>query len=365
MGKKPIHTGGDLPNQTNSVQRAFTDGVRRVLDSGVKIMQRNKNQATSAAVQQDDASTAMQQDATSMTVNTPSVNTPDGSGPKVNAAQECGAMDSDASFLSDFGARVSQIEMNAAHEFSPIGDQVASPVRNDVSSRVNLSTPLRQNLSRDNVAATGMDLLDTPNTTTSSDSVVGPLIPAPSPRRSTQSPATHQLQQTLRNSANEQVLRCDSASSDSSNSGGGAASAFSAFGANKSPTIMETVREDSDDGDGLTGNATNDNVQVNLTSTSEICEFEICDACDSGIALGINQASSHTAGNLVIDAIDPGQEDFVISVGALGNASGTPPDGSQNVSFGEDLVSPEEKRIVDSAAKSAAHASYRSARPGW
>ena len=89
---------------TNSVQRAFTDGVRRVLDSGTKIMQRNKNQATSARLQQDDASAAMQQDATSMMVNTPSINTPDGSGPKVNATQEHGVMDSDTSFLSDFGA---------------------------------------------------------------------------------------------------------------------------------------------------------------------------------------------------------------------------------------------------------------------
>ena len=187
----------------------------------------------------------------------------------------------------------------------------------------------------------------------------------------------------MRNNANEQALRCDSASSASSNNSGGAASAFysassassnnsggaasafSAFGANKSSTIVETVQEDSDDGDGLTGNAADDNVQVNLTSTSEICEFEICDACDSGIALGVNQASSHTTGNLIIDTDDPGQEDFVISVGALGNASGTPLDGSQNMSFGEDLASPEERRIVDSATKAAAYATYRSTRPGW
>jgi len=74
---------------------------------------------------------------------------------------------------------------------------------------------------------------------------------------------------------------------------------------------------------------------------------------------------SHTTGNLVIDTNDPGREDFVISVGALGNASGAPLDGSQNMSFGEDLASPEERRIVDSATKAAAYATYRSTRPGW
>ena len=80
----------------NPAQRTLTNaastvstGVRRALDSGAKIVRRNKNQATSATAQQDDAFAAMQQDTTSMTVNTPSVNTPDGSGPKINAAQEC------------------------------------------------------------------------------------------------------------------------------------------------------------------------------------------------------------------------------------------------------------------------------------
>jgi len=96
---------------TNPVQRAFTDtastfstGVRRAIDSGTKIMRRNKNQVASGTVQQDDVSAAMQRDTASMTVNAPSINTPDGKSSKINAAQECGVMDSDASFLSDFGA---------------------------------------------------------------------------------------------------------------------------------------------------------------------------------------------------------------------------------------------------------------------
>ena len=246
--RSPQVNAGAQHTPNNPVQRTLTDtastistGVRRVLDSGAKIMRRNKNQATSDTVQQDDAFATMQQDttsmtvnapsidtldgsnsgnnATSMTVNTPSINTPDGSNSGNNAGQEYGAMDvlRDASFLSDFGALASQASQasqtsqnsragtNAVHEFSPIGNQVASPIGNDVASGINLNTPPRQNSPRDNVAVSGMDLLDTPNTTTSNDGVVGTLIPAPSPRRSTQSPATHQLQQTLRNNANEQV----------------------------------------------------------------------------------------------------------------------------------------------------------------
>ena len=74
----------------------------------------------------------MQQDTTSMTVNAPSVNTLDGGNSKNNATQEHGAMDSDASFLSDFGAGASQVGVNAMNEFSPIGNQVASPIGNIV-----------------------------------------------------------------------------------------------------------------------------------------------------------------------------------------------------------------------------------------
>jgi len=213
---------------------------------------------------------------------------------------------------------------------------------------------------------TGIDLLDAPNTTASGDSVVGTHVPAPSPRQSTQSSATHQLQQTLRNNANEQVQRCDSSSSARSSDSGDAASAFSAFGANDPPTIVETAQDgNSDDGDGwpegegLVGNLASNNAQVDLIPPSD----EIGMACDSGVALAVNTSVERE--NLVIDANDPGREDFVISVGALGNASGTPLDGSQNMSFGEDLASPEDRRIVDSATKVAACAACRSSRSGW
>jgi len=51
--------------------------------------------------------------------------------------------------------------------------------------------------------------------------------------------------------------------------------------------------------------------------------------CDSGLR------------ELVVTMNDPGQADFVLSVGALGNASGTPLDGSHNMSFGKSTVNEE------------------------
>jgi len=116
------------------------------------------------------------------------------------------------------------------------------------------------------------------------------------------------------------VLRCDSTSPAHSNDSGDAASALSAFGANDSLTIAETAQDgNSDDGDewpegeGLDGNLAEDDAQDNLIPRSS----EACDkmgmACDSGVALGVNTAPSHTAENLVIDANDPGREDFVMS----------------------------------------------------
>jgi len=120
---------------------------------------------------------------------------------------------------------------------------------------------------------------------------------------------------------------------------GDGASVFSTFDANN-PTIVETVQEgNSDDGDGwpegeglVEGSA--DEVQVNLIPRTLGASDETGAAYDSGLrTLAVN-----TTENLVIDMNDPGRADFVISVGALGNTSGTPLDGSQNVSFGENAI---------------------------
>jgi len=200
---------------------------------------------TSTMIQQDDTSTTIQQDVTSMTVNTPSISTPDGNNSGNNAGQEYGAIDvlRDASFLSDLGSRASQVEMNAMDGFSPVQGQNLSPTMNGFSpvqgqnlspsqdefspiqgqnlsplqdgfspvqgqnsspsqdgfspvrgqnlsssqgaspSHVNLSSPPRSSPSgNDNITMTGMDLLDTQDASANNNSVVGTLIPAPSPR---------------------------------------------------------------------------------------------------------------------------------------------------------------------------------------
>jgi len=60
--------------------------------------------------------------------------------------------------------------------------------------------------------------------------LLGDVIPAPSPRRTTQSHETHQSKQTLQNDANEQVRMCGSPS------GSGAASPFDSVQSNDGST---------------------------------------------------------------------------------------------------------------------------------
>jgi len=156
----------------------------------------------------------------------------------------------------------------------------------------------------------------------------------------------HQLQQALRNSASEQAHGFNSSSPARSSDGGDGASVFSTFDANN-PTIMETVQEgNSDDGDGwpegegLAGDLADD-VQVNLIPRTSSASNKTGTAYNSGLrTLAVNKTE-----NLAIDTNDLGRADFVISVGALGNASGTPLDGSQNMSFGENAING--RRSVD------------------
>jgi len=173
--------------------------MRRIFDSGSKVVRGNKNrdsidsvqQGSIATVQQDDTSTmvpqgdtsaTIQQDVTSMTVNTPSINTPDGSNSRNNAGQEYDAVDvlRDASFLSDLESRTPQVEMNTMDGFSPVQGQNLtftqdgfspvqgqnlSPSQGASPSNVDLSSPPRSSPSRnDIVTMTGMDLSDTQDT---------------------------------------------------------------------------------------------------------------------------------------------------------------------------------------------------------
>jgi len=193
--------------------------------------------------------------------------------------------------------------MNSTNGFSPVHDQNLSPTQSADQSGVNLSSPPRLSPSGNNsVTVTGMDLLDAQDASETNGSVVGTHIPAPSPRRSTQSPVTHQLQQSLCNNAREQVSGYDYSSPARSSGGGDGASAFATFNAN-SPTIVETVQEgNSDDGDGwpegegLARGSAND-VQVDLLPRTSGAPDETETAYDSGLqTLTVN-----TTENLVID----------------------------------------------------------------
>jgi len=106
----PVQNAGRVMADTVST---VSTGVRRIIDSGSKVMRRNKNRDSIDTVQQDSIATVqqdsiatLQQDVTSMTVNTPSISTPDGGNLGNNAAQEYGIMDvlRDASFLSELGS---------------------------------------------------------------------------------------------------------------------------------------------------------------------------------------------------------------------------------------------------------------------
>jgi len=196
---------------------AVSTGVRRTLHSGSKIMRRGKNQDSDATVQQGDESTMVQQGDTSTTVNVQGTSGPDNGNSGNNTTQECGVMDSDTSLLSELGSRAPRFGSYTTNELSPIHNQVASPAQSIVRPETNPGTPPRLNTSGSNEVTvtgmnlldapggTGMNLLDAPGATASNASVVGTHIPSPSPRRSTQSPVTHQLQQTLRHSASERV----------------------------------------------------------------------------------------------------------------------------------------------------------------
>ena len=278
----------------------------------------------------------------SAAANAPGANAPDSNNLGANAMQECGAMDSrNASLLSDLGSRTPRFVTNTTSQSSPIHggqttthasgatppisqataptpsaippiSQAAAPTPSAIPPGINPSTPPRLNTSGiSGVTEVGTDLLDDQGT---SMSVAGSYIPSPSPRQSTQPPDTHQLQQTLRNSASE-IVRTYSSSSDS----GDGANTFATVLASNTLAVVETVQEGGLDDD-------EEWPEINLNP-------RLSNTCN-------DPSLTHDSGlqELIIDTEDPGCANFAMNVGALGNASGTPMDGAQNMSFGESTV---------------------------
>jgi len=180
--------------QMQSTPRAVSEGfagMQQVPSSGSKALRRSRNQDLGATGQQGNAST---------TANAPNASSPDNSNSGTNTTQEYGVMDPDASLLSELGSRAPRFGTNATNQFSPIASQIATPTKDATLSGVNPGTPPRLNASGiSGVTEVGTHLLDDKGATTagSSASVIGTLIPAPSPRRYAHSPETHKLQQTL------------------------------------------------------------------------------------------------------------------------------------------------------------------------
>ena len=125
---------------------------------------------------------------------------------------------------------------------TPPSSQNATLASNTIPHGINPSTPPRLNASGiSGVTDVGEDLLSGQG---ASMGVGESYIPTPSPRRNTQSPETHQLQQTLRNSAMATVA-CSDSWSDSGNCG-----PFNSLLENDPSVLVETVQEGVSDDDG-------------------------------------------------------------------------------------------------------------------
>ena len=105
-------------------------------------------------------------------------------------------------------------------------------------------------------------------------------------------------------------------------------SAFSTLGGSDALIIVETVQEGGSDNDpkDLEDADLGNDVRVDLSTRMSNAPNDAKLVCESRLH------------GLAIDTKDPGQANVVMGVGALGNASGTPLDGSQDMSFGESSV---------------------------
>jgi len=115
------------------VANAATTAARQLMSSGSKAMQRNKSQGLDATVQQGDAST---------TVNAQGANASNNSNSGVNATQEHGAMDPNASLLSDLESQAPRFVTNATSRSSPSNSsQTTTPTSGAMTTPTSGATP--------------------------------------------------------------------------------------------------------------------------------------------------------------------------------------------------------------------------------
>jgi len=222
---------------TQVVTNAVATASRQTLSSGSKALCWNRSQGLDAAVQQDEAST---------TASAPSASDPGNDNLGTNVTQEHGDVNSNASFPLDLGSRTPRFVTNTGAvtttgQFSPArSGRTATHAPSAIPPGTNPSTPPRLNASgvggTTEVRADLLDIQEAPSP--SPMSITGTFVPLPSPRQNTQSPETHRLQQTLRNSASELAHTCSSLSDS-----GDGTSAFASLLANNASAVVETAQE--------------------------------------------------------------------------------------------------------------------------
>jgi len=259
-------------------QKLLNTGVQQLVSSGLKALtgRRNQNQGSEATVQQGDAST---------TVNASSVNVLDDPNSRTNTTLEYGAVDPNALLLSELGSRVPRFGTSTV-----LGG--SSPTQNTNVTGIVPNAPPRLNTSDASGTSsvhTGPSNVQGATATASNTGVVGTITDAPSPRQNTQSTETHQLQQTLRDSANQQV-RMYSSTQDSRDN----ASVYSAQGANNAPTIVETVQE----GD-LEDSLEEYQDSLEVVNLGDEVRIDLHNNTDSGYDSGLR--------DLMVNTDDPGQ----------------------------------------------------------
>jgi len=168
---------GAVHHATRAVANAVNAGVRQIISSGSKAMRRGKNQGSNATLQQGNASAI----ATTVSVNVPDSNL------RTNTTLEYGAVDPNASLLSELGLQTPCFGMDTSQS-SPIAGQMVTPTQGTTPSGCSPSTPPRLDTPGiSGVTEVATDLLDIQEvmTTTSNTNVVGTLIDAPSTMKCT------------------------------------------------------------------------------------------------------------------------------------------------------------------------------------
>jgi len=249
--------------------------AKSILCSGQKTLQQlsGKTPSVNAATTLGDATTL--ESGTTQSTGTPDSN--------------YGTMDADASLLSDLEAA------SCTPRFGSTVDQISPIAQPNSGSGTTTGSDASEASS---ASGTAPDLSSGQGATTSRADTASTFMHMASSPRNTQSPATHQLQQELRNDASAFVFGNGDASSTFANT-----------------PIVETVEENDGDDEDVFQPTNLDTMLSNASGDADLL-------------------NNSDVGKFAVNTDDPGQADFLIGVGTLGMLSGTPVDGNYDAFFG-------------------------------